>query len=74
MRKKIQLDASCCTLCDDCPIEDVQHRFFECSFNQGFWWGIGVDYNNGLNIMDAIKDAKRRYEHNHFMEILIVGC
>lgn len=24
--------------------------------------------------MDTIEDAKRRYEHNHFMEVLIVGC
>lgn len=35
-RKQFQLDNTICTLCQDQPMEDRMHLFFNCPFSQGF--------------------------------------
>lgn len=73
-RKQFHLDSTNYVLCNDHDLEDCMHLFFTCSFSQGFWWSIGIEWNLDNNIFDMILDAKRRYQVNFMMEIMIIGC
>jgi hypothetical protein len=55
-------------------MENLPHLFFQCDFNQRFWWALGVEWNTDLDIYNMINDDKDKYSQDFLMEILINGC
>jgi hypothetical protein len=55
-------------------MENLPHLFFQCDFNQRFWWALGVEWNTDLDIYNMINDDKDKYSQDFLMDILINGC
>jgi hypothetical protein len=72
-KKNFYLEYNDCILCDTCHEETVTHLFFEYSFSQSFWWGIGMEWNSDYDIYNMILDAKHRYLCPFHMEIRITS-
>ena len=72
--KIFHLESTSCVLCNDEGMEDRTHLLFSCTFNQSFWWDIGIEWNTDMSIHDMIIDAKLRYKLPFFMEIMTLGC
>jgi hypothetical protein len=63
-QKNFFVEFNDCIIFDDYPRETTMHLFFECSFSQGFWCEIGMEWNTGMSIYDIISEAKNRYSIN----------
>jgi hypothetical protein len=72
-KKSFHVEFSDCILCDECPMESIMHIFFECSFSQGFWWALGIEWNVDLDINSTIIEARTRYSMNFPVEITTTG-
>jgi hypothetical protein len=74
LRKNFCVENQRCVLCDDEAPESMIHLFFQCDFNQFFWWRIGEEWNTELDIIDMILEAKHRSLNKFLMETMIAGC
>ena len=73
-RKTFYLEDTSCVLCQDAPMEFMQHLFFGCEFSQIFWWRLNQEWNYDMDLYDMLLDGRARAGHSCFTEYLITGC
>ena len=72
--KTFYLEDTSCVLCQDAPMEFMQHLFFGCEFSQIFWWRLNQEWNYDMDLYDMLTDGRSRAGYSCFTEYLIIGC
>jgi hypothetical protein len=73
-RKNRVLQSYNCVLCDSGAEETLFHLFFDCSFSRDCWNALHIFWDDSLDRLDMIIEARRLFGHNIFREIVITAC
>jgi hypothetical protein len=73
-RKNMFLEDYSCALCDLGCEETCFHLFFECPFSRDCWATIPITWNQHVNPLEMILQARSDFNNPIFREIFITAC
>ncbi|XBI58820.1 hypothetical protein VPH35_039994 [Triticum aestivum] len=68
------LDDNICVICNAYVYEDRAHLFFECNFSCRVWNYLQIDWSHGSNIQQCISQARQRFGHPFFYEVMLTAA
>jgi len=61
-------------MCNTVELETIEHLFFECSFAQHYWGMIGVVWEDSLELMDRLTQARTSHNIPFFTEAALIAA
>ena len=65
------LDNNLCVICNAYVYKDRAHLFIQCNFSCRVWKYLQIDWSHGSNIQQCISQARQRFSHPFFFEVML---